>query len=177
MGREHTDLVEATPPARKPQTNGSPLPLHDRRAMEIGRITPPSYTCLRTTLCKQQRCGALYRSPKSVDLRVQRVRNQGNMYAQAESRGTQLYRTIKDAFHPQRPPLGEHVLAQNREGNPPKAPSVVPEGDQHMQAGKGRPVWRKGEAGELFKRIFEETFTSKSKFNHFSFHVKKGVEV
>ncbi len=34
-----------------------------------------------------------------------------------------------------------------------------------MQAGKGRPVWRKGEAGELFQRIFEETFTSKSKFN------------
>ncbi len=34
-----------------------------------------------------------------------------------------------------------------------------------MQAGIDRPVWRKGEAGELFKRIFEATFTSTSNFN------------
>ncbi len=68
-------------------------------------------------------------------------------------------------------------MAQNREGKSPRPPSVMPEGDQHMQAGKGRPVWRKGEAGEIliFKRIFEETFTSKSKYNHFNFTVKPGV--
>ncbi len=41
----------------------------------------------------------------------------------------------------------------------------MPEGDYHMQAGKEQPVWRKDEAGELFKRIFENTFTSKSKSN------------
>ncbi len=65
-----------------------------------------------------------------------------------------------------RSPLGEEVVSQNRERKPFKALSVMPEGDHHMQAGKGRTVWRKGEAGELiFKRMFEETFTSKSKFN------------
>ncbi len=64
-----------------------------------------------------------------------------------------------------------------REGKPPKASFVMPDGDQHMQAGKGRPALRKGEAGEIFEKIFEETFTSKSKFNHFNFNVKKGVEV
>ncbi len=151
--------------------------MQDRSPMEIGRISPPSYTCLRTTPCKQQGLGALHASPKSLDLRGNRVPNNGNMYAQVEPRGPQLYRTINDSFHLQRYPLGEQVLAQTREGKPPKAPSVMPEDDQHMQAGRGRPVWRKGEAGELFKRIFEETFTSKSKFNHFNFNVKKGVEV
>ncbi len=177
MNRELADLDEATSQARKPPTNGGPLPLHDRRSMEIGRITPPSNTCLLTTPCKQQGFWALHPSPKSIDLRGNRVPSNGNMHAQVEPRGPQLYRTINDSFHLQRYPLGEQVLAQTREGKPPKASSVMSEGDQHMQAGKGRPVWRKGEAGELFKRIFEETFTSKSKFNYFNFNVKKGVEV
>ncbi len=147
MGREHANLDEATSQARIPPINGSPLPLHDRSPVEIGRITPPSYTCLRTAPRKQQGFKALHPSPKSIYLRVQRVRNHGNMHAQVEPRGPQLYRTINDSFHLQRYPLGEQVLAQTREGKPPKAPSVMPEGDQHMQAGKGRPVWRKGEAG------------------------------
>ncbi len=54
--------------------------------------------------------------------------------------------------HLRRSPLGEEVVSQNREGKPFKALSVMPEGDHHMQAGKGRPVLRKGEAGELVKR-------------------------
>ncbi len=39
------------------------------------------------------------------------------------------------------------------------------EGDNQKQAEKRRPIWRKGEAGELFKKIFEETFNSKATFN------------
>ncbi len=124
-----------------------PLPLHERRPMEIGRITPPSYMCLRTTPCKQQGFGAFHPSLKSIDLSGNRVPNSGNMYAQVEPRGTQLYR-IKDSIHLQRHPLGVQDVAQNREGKSPRAPSVMPEGDQHMQAGKGRPVWKKSEAGE-----------------------------
>ncbi len=41
----------------------------------------------------------------------------------------------------------------------------MPESDHQKQAGKDRPILRKGEAGELFKKIFEETFTSKATFN------------
>ncbi len=97
MGRELADLDEATSQARKPPTNGGPLPLHDRSPMEIGRITPPSYMCLRTTPCKQQGFGALRPSPKNSDLRGNRVPNHGNMHAQVEPRGPQLYRTINDS--------------------------------------------------------------------------------
>ncbi len=98
-------------------------------------------------------------------MRGQNVPNRGNIHDQVESRGPQVYRSINDSCHLQRPPLSEQVLAQNREGKSPKAPSIMPEGDLHMQAGKYRPVLRKREAGELFKRIFEETFTSMSKFS------------